>query len=349
MKASVKVGGIAFALSPFGIILGVALVVSGTSADAGSAFAAVASVTSCSTGSAEVGADMGDGETLTQDMMNNAEIIYQTGVGLGVPQYGEVIAVATAIQESKLTNLDYGDRDSLGLFQQRPSQGWGTAAQIMDPVYASTQFYNALLKVPNWQNLPLTVAAQDVQESGFPDAYAQWQPIATEIVNTLSGASTDCTNTDGDGQTTTNPTPLPVGFSLPAGTPTQIVTAVEYAVDQLGKPYIYGGTGPAGYDCSGLIMEAYLAAGISLPRTTYQQVDSGTAVYDVTTSAQLQPGDLIFTMGSDPEGNLPGHVGMYIGDDLVIDAPHTGANVELSKFDGGYWNAEAVAFRRIVN
>jgi cell wall-associated NlpC family hydrolase len=95
-------------------------------------------------------------------------------------------------------------------------------------------------------------------------------------------------------------------------------------------------------------MEAYLAAGITLPRTTYQQVDSGTAVYDVTTSAQLQPGDLIFTMGSDPEGDLPGHVGIYIGDDLVIDAPHTGASIELSKFDGGYWNLDAVAFRRII-
>jgi cell wall-associated NlpC family hydrolase len=127
------------------------------------------------------------------------------------------------------------------------------------------------------------------------------------------------------------------------------VTAVEYAIEQLGKPYIYGGTGPTGYDCSGLVMEAYLAAGISLPRTTYQQVDSGSAVYSVTTSAQLKPGDLIFTMGSDPEGDLPGHVGMYIGDDLVIDAPHTGANIELSKFDGGYWNVDAVAFRRIIN
>lgn len=349
MKTSVKVGGIAFALSPFGIILGVALVVSGTSADAGSAFAAVASVTSCATGSAEVGANLGDGEKLTQDMMNNASIIYQVGAGLGVPQYGEIVAIATAIQESRLTNDNYGDRDSLGLFQQRPSQGWGTAAQIMNPIYASTRFYDALLKVANWQNLPLTVAAQAVQKSGFPDAYAQWQPIAAEIVNTLSGASADCTTTDGDGQTTTDPTPLPIGFSLPAGTPTQIVTVVKYEIDQLGKPYIYGGDGPAGYDCSGLVMEAYLAAGISLPRTTYQQVDSGTAVYNVTTSAQLQPGDLIFTMGSDPEGDLPGHVGMYIGDDLVIDAPHTGANVELSKFDGGYWNAEAVAFRRIIN
>jgi len=346
MKASVKLGGIAFALSPLGIILGVVLVVSGTSADAGSAFAAVASVTSCATGSAEVGADLGDGEKLTQDMMNNASIIYQVGVGLGVPQYGEIIAIATAVQESKLANLDYGDRDSLGLFQQRPSQGWGTAAQIMDPVYASTQFYNALLKVPNWQSLPLTVAAQDVQESGFPDAYAQWQSIATEIVNTLSGASTDCATSDGDGQTTTSPTQLPTGFSLPAGTPTQVVTAIEYALARLGLPYVYGGTGPSGYDCSGLIMEAYLAAGISLPRTTYQQVYSGTPVYN---PSQLKPGDLIFTAGSDGTAASPGHVGMYIGDDLVVDAPHTGTYIELSKFDGGYWNVEAVDFRRIVS
>ena len=346
MKASLKGISAAVALGPIAIILGVALIVSGTSADAGSAFAAVASITSCSTGSAEVGTNLGDGETLTQDIMNNAQIIYQVGVGLSVPQYGEIIAIATAIQESRLTNLDYGDRDSLGLFQQRPSQGWGTPAQIMDPVFASTSFYDALLKVPNWQNLPLTVAAQDVQESGFPDAYAQWQTIATEIVNAVSGVSTDCPTSDGDGQTTTSPTQLPTGFSLPAGTPTQVVAAIEYALAQLGKPYIYGGTGPDGYDCSGLVMEAYLAAGISLPRTTFQQVYSGAAVYDPT---QLKPGDLIFTAGSDGTDESPGHVGMYIGDDLVIDAPHTGAFIELSKFDGGYWNASAVDFRRIVN
>lgn len=346
MKASVKGLGAAAVLSPFGIILGAALVVSGTSADAGSAFAAVAAVTSCTTGSAEVGTDLGDGEKLTQDMMNNAQIIYQVGTGLGVPQYGEIIAIATAIQESRLTNLNSGDRDSLGLFQQRPSQGWGTAAQIMDPVYASTRFYDALLKVPNWQNLPLTVAAQDVQESGIPDAYAQWQPIATEIINALNGASTACTTSDGDGQTTTNPTQLPGGFSLPAGTPVQVVTAVKYALAQLGKPYVYGGVGPNGYDCSGLVMEAYLAAGISLPRTTFQQVYSGTAIYD---ASQLKPGDLIFTAGSDGTAASPGHVGMYIGDNLVIDAPHTGADIELSKFDGGYWNVQSVDFRRIVN
>ena len=345
MKTSVKGIGTACALSPFAIIVGVAMVVSGTSADAGTAFAAVASVTSCSTSSAEVGADLGDGEKLTQDMMNNAQIIYQVGVALGVPQYGDIIAVATATQESKLTNLDYGDRDSLGLFQQRPSQGWGTAAQIMDPLYASTQFYNALLKVPDWQSLPLTAAAQDVQESGFPDAYAQWQTIATEIVGTLSGTSAACATSDGDGQTTTSPTQLPGGYTLPAGTPVQVVTAVKYTIARLGLPYVWGGTGPDGYDCSGLVMEAYLAAGISLPRVTTQQVFSGTPIYD---PSQLKPGDLIFTAGSDGTNAAPGHVGMYIGDDMVIDAPHTGAFIELSKFDGGYWNVEAVDFRRVV-
>lgn len=346
MKGMTKVLLSAGALSPMGIIVGVALVVSGTSADASSAFAAVASVTSCATGSAKVGADLGHGEKLTQDQMNNAQIIYQVGVGVGVPQYGEIIAIATAIQESRLTNLNYGDRDSLGLFQQRPSQGWGIAAQIMDSVYASTQFYNALIKVPNWQTLALTVAAQDVQASGFPDAYAEWQTIATEIVSTLSGSATDCTTSDGDGQTTTNPTQLPGGFTLPASTPIQVVTAVQYALKQLGKPYVYGGVGPNGYDCSGLVMESYLAAGISLPRTTFQQVYSGTAVYD---ASQLKPGDLIFTAGSDGTAASPGHIGMYIGDDTVIDAPHTGANIELSKFDGRYWNVAAVDFRRIVN
>lgn len=156
----------------------------------------------------------------------------------------------------------------------------------------------------------------------------------------------DCETNDGDGQTTTSSVQLPDGFSLPAGTPTQVVTAIEYELKQLGKPYIYAGTGPTGYDCSGLVMEAYLAAGISLPRTTYQQVDVGTPIYS---ASQLKPGDLIFTAGSDGTDSNPGHVGMYLGDDLVEDAPHTGANIELSKFDGGYWNESAVAFRRIVN
>jgi murein DD-endopeptidase MepM/ murein hydrolase activator NlpD len=121
----------------------------------------------------------------------NAAIIVAVGQQRRVPPRGWVIAVAVAMQESSLTNLGNlgprNDHDSLGLFQQRPSQGWGTAVQVVDPVYASTQFYSHLLRVPNWQNLPFTDAAQAVQRSAFPDAYARWEPDAIAVVATVSG------------------------------------------------------------------------------------------------------------------------------------------------------------------
>ena len=119
---------------------------------------------------------------LNAQQLANARTIIDVGRGMGLPQRAQVIALATAAQESTLRNLDHGDRDSLGLFQQRPSQGWGTPAQIEDPVYASTKFYQALQQVPNWQNLPVTVAAQKVQHSAFPGAYAKWEPLADELV-----------------------------------------------------------------------------------------------------------------------------------------------------------------------
>jgi hypothetical protein len=97
------------------------------------------------------------------------------------------VALATALQESKLRNLDYGDRDSLGLFQQRPSQGWGTAAQVQDPVHAARAFYTHLRRIPGWQALPVTVAAQRVQHSGAPSAYAQWEPAARQLARVLTG------------------------------------------------------------------------------------------------------------------------------------------------------------------
>jgi murein DD-endopeptidase MepM/ murein hydrolase activator NlpD len=94
------------------------------------------------------------------------------------------------MQESGLNNLgnlgDKNDHDSLGLFQQRPSAGWGTPAQVRDPVYASTKFYDKLKAVPNWQSKPLTKAAQAVQVSAYPDAYAKHEPQATQVVNQLA-------------------------------------------------------------------------------------------------------------------------------------------------------------------
>ncbi|WP_149184255.1 hypothetical protein [Streptomyces sp. TRM49041] len=125
----------------------------------------------------------------------NAATISAVGTTRGMPERAVTIALATALQESALRNIDYGDRDSLGLFQQRPSQGWGTEAQIMDPVYSAGAFYDRLAEVPGYSRLPLTVAAQRVQRSGFPQAYAKHEPDAALLAAALTGraeASLNC-------------------------------------------------------------------------------------------------------------------------------------------------------------
>jgi murein DD-endopeptidase MepM/ murein hydrolase activator NlpD len=133
------------------------------------------------------------------EQVANATTVVAVGSGMRVPAYGWVVAVATAMQESGLRNLgDLGatnDHDSLGLFQQRPSQGWGTPAQVMDPAYAARTFYQKLLRVAGWQQLPLTEAAQRVQISAYPDAYAKHEADARALVNTIAaqlGLTGDC-------------------------------------------------------------------------------------------------------------------------------------------------------------
>jgi murein DD-endopeptidase MepM/ murein hydrolase activator NlpD len=118
----------------------------------------------------------------TEEQKRNASVITNVARSRGLPPRAAVIGVATAIQESMLKNIRYGDRDSQGLFQQRPSQGWGSVAQVTDPIYASNSFFERLAKVGKWQTKPLTVAAQNVQRSGFPDAYAKWEKAAGELV-----------------------------------------------------------------------------------------------------------------------------------------------------------------------
>jgi hypothetical protein len=119
--------------------------------------------------------------TLTAEQVANAATIAQVGRDRGLPERAIVIALATAQQESRLRNLDYGDRDSLGLFQQRPSAGWGTEAQVQDPVYAAGKFYDHLVGVPGWETGRLTEVAQSVQRSGFPEAYEQWGDMAEKL------------------------------------------------------------------------------------------------------------------------------------------------------------------------
>ncbi|HEY3007454.1 MAG TPA: M23 family metallopeptidase [Micromonosporaceae bacterium] len=127
---------------------------------------------------------------LGEEQMRNAAIIINVGSGMRISPRGWVIAIAAALQESVLSNLPNlgarNDHDSVGLFQQRPSQGWGTPAQLQDPRYAATRFYEKLLTIRGWETMTLTDAAQAVQRSAFPDAYAKHEPMATSIVNVLA-------------------------------------------------------------------------------------------------------------------------------------------------------------------
>ena len=132
-----------------------------------------------------------DGHTVEVDLeqAENAALITAVALERGMPARAASIALATAYQESKLYNIDYGDRDSVGLFQQRPSQGWGSVAQLTDPVYATNAFYDALQKVDGYDSMEITVAAQEVQRSGYPDAYADHEKDGRALASALTGNS----------------------------------------------------------------------------------------------------------------------------------------------------------------
>lgn len=213
-----------------------------------------------------------------------------------------VIAVATAMQESSLSNLGHGDRDSVGLFQQRPSQGWGTAAQLTDPVYASARFYDALVTIPDWQTKPLTKVAQGVQRSGKPGEYAKWEQAAGALVartwgrhavtSIFAGCDTDGSDDPAGSFTSKNPR-----------TPAQAIAAARREAGRTGwyrrcdnfvaQAYGYGSSGSA-------------TANVHWNRL----VDAGLA----------RPGDnappagalLFYDTGEDA-----GHVALYLGDDMV--------------------------------
>ncbi|MFE1011181.1 C40 family peptidase [Streptomyces sp. NPDC058794] len=303
---------------------------------------------------------------LPAEQVPNAATIVATGLSLDVPKKGQIIALATAMQESRLRNLGYGDRDSLGLFQQRPSQGWGSAQQIRDPVYASEQFYKHLLKVDGWQQMTVTQAAQAVQKSGLPDAYAQWESLATAlqsaIAKTFPGVDADGKDTNQDEKPSTSTTgcapgqdgsgfgripegSVPKGYSIPKDADPKARKAIEWAMHQLGTLYQWGGSctnahgpDPMGRcDCSSLMQQAYAHAGITLTRTTYTQVGEGKAV----SPAHLKPGDLIFSRGT---AARPEHVGMYMGEGLVIEAPRTTKPVRITPIKD--W--DILAARRVL-
>lgn len=252
--------------------------------------------------------------------LGNARTIMTVGLDLGLPTRGLVIALATAMQESTLRNLSYGDRDSVGLFQQRPSSGWGSVAELTTPEIAARKFYAALVEVPGWQGLPLTVAAQRVQRSAFPLAYAKWEALATALVDagTAQGGSVpslDCSAT--------------LGFTPGQGA---VGDMLRIALGQQGKPYVWGATGPDSFDCSGLIVYAWRMAGFRSTVRTSQQMY---AVSDPVPFGSEQPGDLVFGQF---RADGPGHVMIVVRPGLAVQAPRTGDVVKLSPYTAaGGW------------
>ncbi|MFF3159715.1 C40 family peptidase [Streptomyces sp. NPDC057910] len=300
------------------------------------------------------------GPTNPAEQIANAKVVVATGAQLGVPARGQVIALATALAESDLRNLDHGDRDSLGLFQQRPSQGWGSREQILDPVYASTKFYTALKSVQGWEQMPVTVAAQKVQKSAYPDAYTEFEKLATALQQAIapllgsaaaapapigSTGRAGCAAQAGTDYGTIPPGTLPAGYQIPPTAPPAVQQAIRWSLGQLGTPYQWGGscTSPHGSDpqgrcdCSSLMQRAYGVAGIQLTRTTYTQIDEGRPV----PLSAVQPGDLLFSEGSAAQ---PEHVAMAIGGGLLVQAPRPGRVVEVATIQG----RTILAVRRVV-
>lgn len=351
------------------------------------------------------------GASASASQIHNAAIITQVGRQMGMSTRDIQTAIITALVESNLNNVNYGDRDSLGLFQQRAS--WGSAAQRMNPYYAAQKFFSALKGVTNRDNMSMGAAAQAVQRSAFPGRYQErigemremWPSIAKaagEDVRTMDGDPypTDTLSRGGsrdlipstttvipwqgpeydpnnpDTQALATPdaatmlgawgmdSPQPVEPVDPNdGTqsmlsPETYTTYIQPMLQQsgnfqkgvdgwrgavlqaartaLGTPYVWGGNSlQNGVDCSGLVQQAFAQAGISLPRVSYQQANSGQRVG----INGLQPGDLV-AWDNSSRNNGADHIAIYLGNGNIIEAPRPGLAVRIrhigKNLDGGW-------------
>jgi len=284
------------------------------------------------------------GIELDQEQTSNARTIVQVAtVQDKLPVRAAAIALMTAMQESSLRDLQpTPGHDAAGLFQQRPVEGWGTLSEVLDPLYSTNAFLTGvpsahiqgLTSIVGWQQMDMAQAAEMVQASGVGYEYAKWETFGTELATALSANGAPgvvCTDN------------APSGYGGPA-----VTTVINRAMAELGQPYVWGGGGAAGpstgfcsgddgylngvcfasthsgFDCSGLTQYAWWPY-VQLPRLAADQYGAGTHV----PVAQAQPGDLLFYSNS-AEGIY--HVVMVVqaGPILtVIEAPHTGENVDI--------------------
>ena len=358
----------------------------------------------------------------TDEQRRNAAAIIRVGQQVGASARDIQIALMTAMQESGLRNLNYGDRDSQGLFQQRPSMAWGTVEQITNPEYAAKAFFlgagtnKGLLDYNERNGWSLTEAAQRVQRSAFPDAYAKHESAAQELLGSLGdgtalegtlgavpgyevdtptlgealsdtlgnapelqgfednagSAVAEATNS-AVGEATnsavgefTNPTVGTQTFTQPGMDTQPGLTAdmflpnvsdygveidmenaatgwrgdvVELAQQFLGTPYVWGGTDPTGFDCSGLIQYVYGQMGIDMPRLSADQARSGKQI-DLSA---VKAGDLV-AIDNSSRNNGADHIGIALGNGMVVHAPRPGASVEIARiedvFGNGGWGVQ---------
>jgi hypothetical protein len=330
-------------------------IVSATGAATTTKEAATASRVLAELASEEMCVSSGPLSGLTAAQASNAEAVVAASATLTHEDAAaERIALMTAYDESTLHNLGAqgGNDGSLGLFQQRVAAGWGTAAEELDPTDATGMFVNRLLAVSGWASMRPWVAAQTVQGSGTGEPvvsagnptgtlggnYERFWALAGQILDrvTASATAADCGGGPSGGEV--GPPArygLPVGYRIPVMTTPPAVRAIRFAVAQLGKPYVWGAAGPNAFDCSGLTMAAWAHGGVTLDHYTVSQEDEGLKV----STSRIAPGNLVLVPGSDPPGpGEPGHVGIYIGDSLVLSAvdPQYGVIVQAwSTFVGG--------------
>lgn len=340
------------------------------------------------------------------EQIQNAALIYQVGRSMGMSTRDIQIGLMAAMVESNLVNVHYGDRDSLGLFQQRSS--WGSEEQRLNPRYAAQKFFSSLKALGDRRNtMNMGAAAQAVQRSAYPDRYAQrigdvrtlWPRISSAAGDTLQSMdggpyksqptmrfsqsepqpqSVDFGTADDalglpatdvlDAWDTTSPIRLDSNNTQAAlvnsksksymplvsqGTNEAIIkpmaetsggyekgvngwrkAVVEYAQRYVGTPYVWGGTSPSGFDCSGFIQYVMGKAGKQLPRISYQQANAGKRVG----LNQLRPGDLV-AWDNSSRNNGADHIAIYLGNGQIIEAPRPGLSVRIRKLGGneGAW------------
>lgn len=265
---------------------------------------------------------------LTAAQVNVARVFIGVGKALEVPDAGLEIAIMVGLQESGLRVLANtsvpesmtfahdgvgSDHDSLGSAQQRPSAGWGSVAELMNPVYDAQAFFGGasgpnlgsprgLLDIPGWDSMAKGDAAQAVQVSAFPELYAQWEGDASSIVAALkSGSAVAACSADNGASGAPD---------LPDNLSQLRRDIIHYAQEGVGGTYIWGGTGFKAWDCSGYVQWIYARLGIQLPRTEQWLAGKPTST--------PQPGDLV---AQNPDGpNHWGHVGIYAGNGMMYSA-----------------------------